>query len=79
MSLAATIASATRLFRSLPTLPPALRKGELRALYECPAHPEYLGEHKGRCPVDGKDELEPSPLLDNQRVAWWCPMSWGSQ
>jgi hypothetical protein len=61
-------------FRSLPADPPPVRKGEPRSVYVCPEHAEVLREARGRCPVDGKAELEPQPLLDNQRVGWWCPM-----
>jgi hypothetical protein len=61
-------------FRSLPAGAPALRKGDIRALYVCPRHTEVLRETPGRCPVDQTDELERRPLLINQRVGWWCPM-----
>lgn len=61
-------------FRSLPADPPALRKGEPRAVYLCPAHPEVVRDADGKCPVDGADSLEPEPLRANQRVGWWCPM-----
>jgi hypothetical protein len=61
-------------FRSLPSDPPRIRKGELRALYLCPEHPEVVADARGRCPVDHKNDLERQALLDNQRVAWWCPM-----
>lgn len=61
-------------FRSLPADPPPLRKGEPRSVYLCAEHAEVLREAPGRCPVDGKAELEPQPLLANQRVGWWCPM-----
>jgi len=46
----------------------------LIAVYVCPEHPDVLGEQRGRCPLDRKDELERRPLLPNQRVGWWCPM-----
>lgn len=61
-------------FRSQPADPPVLRKGEPRAVYLCPAHPEVIREAAGQCPVDGKVTLESLPLHDNQRVGWWCPM-----
>jgi hypothetical protein len=61
-------------FRSLPADPPPIRKGELRAVYGCPEHPEVLAEQRGRCPVDRKNELERRALRDDQRVGWWCPM-----
>jgi hypothetical protein len=61
-------------FRSLPTDPPPLRRGEPRSVYLCPEHPEVLIDRPARCPVDRRDELEPRPLLENQRVGWWCPM-----
>ena len=60
-------------FRSLPANPPPLRKGDPRTAYACPAHAETLSEKAGKCPVDGKDGLEPRPLLANQRLGWWCP------
>jgi hypothetical protein len=61
-------------FRSLPSDPPPLRKGEPRSVYLCPEHAEVLQVAKGSCPVDGKAALEPRPLLANQRLNWWCPM-----
>lgn len=61
-------------FRSLPADPPPLRKDEPRTVYACPAHAEVLAEKPGKCPIDGKDGLEPRPLLANQRLGWWCPM-----
>jgi len=61
-------------FRSLPARAPALRKGDLRALYVCPAHPEVVREKPALCPVDRNNELERQPLLANQRAGWWCPM-----
>ncbi len=61
-------------FRSLPSDPPPLRKGEPRTVYGCPAHAEVAADRPGRCPIDGKDELEPHALLANQRFGWWCPM-----
>jgi Cu(I)/Ag(I) efflux system membrane fusion protein len=61
-------------FRSLPADPPPLRKGEPRTVYTCPSHADVLAEKPGKCPIDGKDALEPRPLLANQRLGWWCPM-----
>ncbi|MDR3634432.1 MAG: heavy metal-binding domain-containing protein [Isosphaeraceae bacterium] len=61
-------------FRSLPANPPPIRKGELRAVYLCPEHAEVLADQRGRCPVDRRNALDRQPLLDNQRVGWWCPM-----
>lgn len=61
-------------FRSMPTSPPPLRPEEGREVFVCPEHPEVLQEKAGRCPVDGKDELEQRRLASNQRLAWWCPM-----
>jgi hypothetical protein len=61
-------------FRSLPSDPPPLRKGEPRTVYTCPSHADILVEKPGKCPTDGKDNLEPRPLLANQRLGWWCPM-----
>lgn len=61
-------------FCSLPADPPAIRKGEPRAIFLCLEHADVLGVRKGRCPIDGKVELEPQLLLANQRVGWWCPM-----
>jgi hypothetical protein len=61
-------------FQSLPSDPPPLAKGEARAVHVCPDHAEVVREKAGPCPVDGKAALEPSPLLANQRVRWWCPM-----
>ncbi len=61
-------------FRSQPSDPPPLRKGEPKTAYLCPLHAEVLALASGKCPVDGKGALEPQPLLDNQRIGWWCPM-----
>lgn len=61
-------------FRSQPSDLPRLRKGEPRTAFLCPAHPQVIREAAGQCPIDGKVALEPEPLLDNQRVGWWCPM-----
>ncbi len=61
-------------FRSMPTSPPPLGTEDLREVFVCPEHPEVLQEKPGRCPVDGKDELERRPLAANQRLDWWCPM-----
>jgi hypothetical protein len=61
-------------FRSLPSNPPPLIKGNLLAVYVCPQHPEVLATERGRCPVDRDNNLERQALLDNQRVGWWCPM-----
>ena len=61
-------------FRSLPSDPPPVRKGEPRTVHVCPEHPETPRDKAGKCPVDGKDALEPLPLLANQRLGWWCPM-----
>jgi Cu(I)/Ag(I) efflux system membrane fusion protein len=60
-------------FRSMPSDLPSLKKGELRALFICPEHPERISERAGRCPLD-KNELERRALSDNQRVGYWCPM-----
>jgi len=60
-------------FRSQPVDPPALRKGEPRTTFLCPIHPEVLALSSGKCPVDGKEPLEPRSLRDNQRIGWWCP------
>jgi Cu(I)/Ag(I) efflux system membrane fusion protein len=61
-------------FRSLPSDPPPLRKGEPRTVYGCPTHIEVVTDKSGKCVIDGKDDLEPRALLANQRVGWWCPM-----
>ena len=61
-------------FRSLPSNPPPRAKGELLAVYLCPQHPEVLESDRGVCPIDRDDKLRRLPLLDNQRVGWWCPM-----
>jgi hypothetical protein len=60
-------------FRSLPTDPPPLKAGEPRRLYACPDHPDATVLQPGRCPLD-KRMLETIPLLDHQRIGWWCPM-----
>ncbi len=60
-------------FRSLPTDPPPLKPGEPRQLYTCPEHPDNLETRPGRCPVEGND-LMPQPILETQRIRWWCPM-----
>jgi hypothetical protein len=61
-------------FRSLPADPPPPRPGAPRSVWLCPDHAEVLRVESGRCPVDGKVELEAQHLLANQRVGWWCPM-----
>ncbi|MHC5538227.1 heavy metal-binding domain-containing protein [Singulisphaera rosea] len=61
-------------FRSMPVDAPAIREKEPRAVYLCPEHSEVLADRKGKCPVDGRNELERHGLLKNQRLAWWCPM-----
>jgi hypothetical protein len=61
-------------FRTMPSELPPIRKGEARAVYLCPEHPNVVSAERGKCPVDRKDELERHPLLQNQRVGWWCPM-----
>jgi hypothetical protein len=61
-------------FRSLPSDPPPLIKGDLLAVYVCPQHPEVLATERGLCPVDREYKLQRQALLDNQRVVWWCPM-----
>jgi hypothetical protein len=60
-------------FREMPTDPPALRKGEPRAVFVCPQHRESVSEKRGRCAID-QNELERESLSDNQRLRWWCPM-----
>jgi membrane fusion protein, copper/silver efflux system len=61
-------------FCSLPSKVPPLRKGEPRAFYLCAEHPDVFQDAPGKCPIDGKAALEPTPLLNNQRLGWWCPM-----
>lgn len=61
-------------FRMLPADPPPLKKGEPRTVTTCPEHTEVVALSKGKCRIDPKDDLEPRPLLANQRVGWWCPM-----
>lgn len=61
-------------FRSQPSDPPPLKKGEPRSIHGCPTHAEVLKLEPGKCPVDGKESLQPSALRDNQRISWWCPM-----
>jgi hypothetical protein len=60
-------------YRSLSREPPPLRKGELRVAYISREHPEVLRDRPGRCPLDGS-ELIATPLIDNQRLDYWCPM-----
>ncbi len=61
-------------FRSLPAGPPPIRQGEPRSAFACPEHAEVVRDAPGKCPVDRHDDLEPRPLLANQRLGWWCPM-----
>jgi membrane fusion protein, copper/silver efflux system len=61
-------------FCSLPSKVPPLRSGEPRAFYLCAEHPDVFQDAAGKCPIDGKAALEPTPLLNNQRLGWWCPM-----
>jgi hypothetical protein len=75
--LSARIASpiaAMEPFRSAPTDPPPLAKGEPRNVHVCPQHPSVLQLKAGPCPVDAGETLQMQPLLVNQRVNWWCPM-----
>jgi Cu(I)/Ag(I) efflux system membrane fusion protein len=60
-------------FRSMPSDPPPLAKGESRRVFTCPEHPEDLALQPGRCPMD-RNELLPRTLGEHQRVRWWCPM-----
>jgi hypothetical protein len=60
-------------FRSLPSDLPALKTGDLRAVYTCADHPGSVSETADRCPVD-RNELEETALAPNQRLRWWCPM-----
>ncbi|MGC8638528.1 MAG: heavy metal-binding domain-containing protein [Isosphaeraceae bacterium] len=60
-------------FRSLPTDPPPLKPDEPRQLYTCPEHPQNLDIKPGHCSVEG-NELMPQPILETQRIRWWCPM-----
>jgi len=60
-------------FRSLPTGPPPLKRGEPRTLYSCPEHTDLVEIYPGKCRVEG-NELEPRSLAENQRIQWWCPM-----
>jgi membrane fusion protein, copper/silver efflux system len=60
-------------FRSQPSTPPPLLKGEPRRLYTCMEHADVVSEAAGACPRD-KLELMARPLRDDQRVRWWCPM-----
>lgn len=61
-------------YRSLPSDPPPLNKGDLLAVYVCPQHPEVLATDRGICPVDRDNKLQRQPLLGNQRVVWRCPV-----
>ncbi len=61
-------------FCSLPSNAPPLRKGEPRSFYLCAEHPDVFQDAAGKCPIDGKAALEPTPFLNNQRLGWWCPM-----
>ena len=60
-------------FRSLPTDPPPLKRGEARKFYSCPDHADLVEIQPGKCPVEG-NELEARLLAENQRIQWWCPM-----
>ncbi len=60
-------------FRSLPSDPPPLAKGEPRQVYACPDHADTLASEPGRCPIDRNVRVA-RPLADHQRLRWWCPM-----
>ncbi len=60
-------------YRSLAREPPPLRKGEPRTAYISREHPEIIRTKTGRCPLDGS-QLVATPLEDNQRLDYWCPM-----
>jgi hypothetical protein len=60
-------------FRSQPTVPPPLVKGEPRTLFACMEHPDVVRDAAGNCPRDGL-ALMAHPLRNDQRVRWWCPM-----
>ncbi|WP_435005585.1 heavy metal-binding domain-containing protein [Tundrisphaera lichenicola] len=61
-------------FRTQPSGTPLMRKGAPRTTFLCPTHANVLALANGKCPVDGKETLQPEPLLPNQQVTWWCPM-----
>jgi hypothetical protein len=60
-------------FRSQPSTPPPLERGEPRRLYACMEHADVVSEAGGACPRD-KLELMVRPLREDQRVRWRCPM-----
>jgi membrane fusion protein, copper/silver efflux system len=60
-------------FRSMPSDPPPLVRGEPRQVYACPDHADTLATEPGRCPID-RNTRQPRPLADHQRLRWWCPM-----
>jgi membrane fusion protein, copper/silver efflux system len=60
-------------FRSQPSTPPPLARGEPRRLFACMEHADAVSEAGGACPRDGL-ELMVRPLRADQRVRWWCPM-----
>ena len=55
-------------FRSLPSIPPPLIKGEPRSLFVCMDHPDVIQDTPGRCPRD-RSELMARPVRENQRSA----------
>ncbi len=59
-------------FASIPHSAPPLSAQELRTVYRCSDHTEYLFLTAGKCPFDEND-LEPDSLADDERVEWWCP------
>jgi multidrug efflux pump subunit AcrA (membrane-fusion protein) len=60
-------------FRPTPSDPPPFRKGEPRAYYACPDHPDKVAARAGRCPLDAKP-LDRQVLAGHQRLRYWCPM-----
>ena len=60
-------------FRSFPSDPPPLAKGELHQVYACPDHADTLASEPGHCPIDRNVRVA-RPLADHQRLRWWCPM-----
>ncbi|HKI18432.1 MAG TPA: heavy metal-binding domain-containing protein [Isosphaeraceae bacterium] len=60
-------------FRSLPADPPPLTPAEPRQVFVCPDHPGTIMLEPGRCPIE-RNQREPRPLAEHQRLRWWCPM-----
>jgi Cu(I)/Ag(I) efflux system membrane fusion protein len=59
-------------FSSIPHDAPPLNPQEVRTVFSCPDHPDYLFLESGKCPFD-ENELASKSLAADERLEWWCP------